>query len=96
MAENSTTLTANDKKNTGKTSKLTADQSLEILQQVLIEANKSGIDAKVSNYYHDGMVSVIVVLANVELTDGRLLAMPDTATGNIAGNVASSSEEQGA
>jgi hypothetical protein len=63
------------RRNTGKTNSLTAEQSLEILQQSVINCQQSGVDAKATNFYHHGCKSVIIVLANTELIDGDIMVV---------------------
>ena len=61
-----------DRTSTRKTAKLTPEQSLEILQQSVINCQHSGIDAKCTTFYQHGTKSVIIVLANTELVAGNI------------------------
>lgn len=61
------------KKRTGKTASLTPAQSLEILQQSILECRRAGISTRIAPLYHDGEVSIIVVLAKCEIADGKIV-----------------------
>ena len=52
---------------------LSADDALEILQAAVLMARKHGIEVKVSPLYHSGRQSVVLVLEDVKLDDGKLI-----------------------
>lgn len=66
-----------DKPRTKRTSSLTLDQALEILQQAALNYEKAGGDIKVSTLHHAHKPSVILVLAGIELLDGRLVPVKE-------------------
>jgi len=73
MEVNSASLIQSDSKNTGRTSKLTAEQSLEILQQALWNCKQLGIEVRASQFYNrDYVRSVMVELVGVEFEQGNL------------------------
>ena len=73
MAELLKDSTASGKRNTGKTSKLTQDEALQILQQSLIECQKTGVEIQVvSKFYFEGCQYIAVLLTNVGLINGNL------------------------
>jgi hypothetical protein len=61
------------KRRTGKTASLTPVQSLEILQQSILECRRAGVSARIAPMYLDGDVSIIVVLANCQIADGKIV-----------------------
>lgn len=61
--------------NTRTTGSLTPAMALEILQQALLNCQHAGVDVKAAPLYGQSAgKSVIIVLANVDLVDGKLLA----------------------
>lgn len=74
MAENSNSSTRKEKPSTGKTSKLTPDQALEILAKAVLYCQEAGIDVRAPTRFYDaGQECVVIVLANVRLTENRRL-----------------------
>lgn len=70
MVANSTDSTTRAKRSTSKTSALTADQALEILQQSIINCQQSGIRIDLAE---GGAGNTALVLAKVAIIDGRLV-----------------------
>lgn len=71
MEERSDYLTSSDSKSTGK--ELPPEQELEILNDAIRRCRKAGIGAKVAPFYDKGVQSVVVILAGVQICDGRLV-----------------------
>jgi hypothetical protein len=61
-------------KSTRKTRNITPEQALEILQQAVINCQHAGIIASIGPYYSYGQQSVVIVLANCQLIDGKLVS----------------------
>jgi hypothetical protein len=61
------------RKSTGKTNALTQEQSLEILAQAILNCQQSGVSAGISQLFSHGHTSTLIVLANIELVDGKLV-----------------------
>lgn len=76
-------------------SKLTVEQALEILQQAILETENAGVTIHVTPYFQQGQTSVIVVLANVELIAGKLMATADSAGNTVASNAGNTPETAG-
>lgn len=73
MVEPSENSVKKGKRNTGKTSKLTQGEALEILQSSLKMAQAAGIDVQiVPQFYANGNQYAGVLLANVEFVNGNL------------------------
>ncbi len=74
MVANSEVSMKQEKRNTGKTEKLTREQALEILQQALIHCQHTGLSVRVAPFYEESKpVQVVIVLANVEIRAGNLV-----------------------
>ena len=58
---------------TDKTSKLSPDQELEILQQAILRCQQAGIKAVASNFYDAGNVRTVIILDGVIVQDGNLI-----------------------
>lgn len=71
MEERSDYSVKTGKKNTKRV--LSADDALEILQAAVLMARKHGITIKISPLYHAGNQSVVLVLEDVQLDEGRLV-----------------------
>jgi hypothetical protein len=63
----------NEKKITGTEPKLMPDQALEILQTAILQCQHAGISAKVALMMHQPEPTIVIVLAGVQLMDGRLV-----------------------
>jgi hypothetical protein len=73
MVENSETSVKSEKLSTKKTSSLTPDQALQILQQSVINCQHAGVNVKFTPLYHQGQQSVIMVLTGCNLIDGNIV-----------------------
>ena len=64
-----------EKPSTGKISRLTPEQALEILVQAIRYCNEVGIDVRGPQPFRDGdREYLVIILANVQLTkEGRLI-----------------------
>lgn len=58
---------------TEKTSKLSPDKELEILQQAILRCQQAGIKAVASNIYDAGTVRTVIILDGVILQNGNLI-----------------------
>ena len=74
MVESSATYQVKDIRPMKKTSGLTPDQSLEILQQAMLNCQAAGVPVSLSPFFHGGKTDAIIVLANVSVIDGKLVA----------------------
>jgi hypothetical protein len=73
MVENSVNSPQNAKRNTKQTVKLTREQALEILQQSIIECQKSGLEMRiVPSFWDGGQQYAAVMVANVAYIGGNL------------------------
>ena len=61
------------KPRTGKTASLTPGQSLEILQQSILECRRAGINVRIAPAYHDNAPTIVVVMANCVVEDGKIV-----------------------
>jgi hypothetical protein len=73
MVANLDSSATSEKQNTRKTNALTQEQSLEILAQAVLNCQQAGINVGLSQMYHHGFTSTLIVLANIELHDGKLV-----------------------
>lgn len=73
MAENSDPSAKNAKASTKKTSSLTPEQALEILQQAAINCQHAGVFVSIMPFSDAGKPSVVIVLANCVLANGNIL-----------------------
>lgn len=73
MAEDSQSCPETGKKSTGKISRLTRDQALEIVQQSLVEYQATGGPVEVLPvFYFEGRRYVGILLEGVEYVNGKL------------------------
>lgn len=74
MAANSASSAESGKSNTSKTGNLTPEMALEILATAIIKCREAGIDARMAPFFgNNAGNSVAIILAGVDLVDGRLL-----------------------
>ena len=76
MVESSENYQASGKPHTSKTASLTADQSLQILQQAVINCQQAGIEIKVATM-HPGDNALMLVFEGVVLADNRFILAKD-------------------
>lgn len=74
MVAGSEISTQPDRQRTKRGASLSPDQTLEILQQSVINCQAAGIEAKVSSFFDRGQQAVVVVLYGVAIKDGNLVA----------------------
>jgi hypothetical protein len=70
------------KSRTGKTVSLTPGQALEILQQSILECRRAGIKVRIAPAYHDNPPTIVVVVANCVVEDGKIVLVIPGSTGN--------------
>jgi len=72
-AESSQPLTRRGKKPTSRTSALTPDLALEILQEAVIRCQQAGIQIGVSPFFDAGKRKVVIVLEGVDMVSDNLV-----------------------
>lgn len=73
MAENSEHSTTTGKKPTTKTSSLTPELALEILQEAVIRCQQCGIKAGVREHHDAGSHGIEIIMLDVVLANGNLV-----------------------
>lgn len=80
MVVNSRDYHRSAKNNMSKTSNLTQEQHLQILQEAIRRCQTSGIDIRVSPFYSGGRQSTVLIIDNVTMEDNNLkLVDPESA-----------------
>ena len=78
MEANLSTSAANEKPSIPKTSKLTPEQALEILAKAIEYCREVGVDVRGPlAFWDNGQQYLVIVLANVRLTEDRRLVMAE-------------------